>query len=48
MPVRDFSDGLDLDQVLLVRSVELLPKRDGGEYLKVVLADRTGSVPAMV
>jgi 3'-5' exoribonuclease len=48
VPVCEFTDGLDLDQVLLVRSVDVLPKRDGGEGLKVVLADRTGSVPAMV
>lgn len=48
MPVRDFTDGLDLDQVLLVRSVEPQPRRDGGECLKVVVGDRTGSVPAMV
>ncbi|UTI64893.1 OB-fold nucleic acid binding domain-containing protein [Paraconexibacter antarcticus] len=48
MPVREFTDGLDLDEVLLVRSVDRLPRRDGGEYLKVVLGDRTGSVPAMI
>ncbi len=48
MPVCDFTDGLDLDQVLLVRSVDALPRRDGREGLKVVLADRTGSVPAML
>ncbi|MCW3017526.1 MAG: hypothetical protein JWO02_4618 [Solirubrobacterales bacterium] len=48
VPVREFTDGLDLDQVLLVRSVDVHLKRDGGEYLKVVLADRTGSVPAMI
>jgi 3'-5' exoribonuclease len=48
VPVCDFTDGLDLDQVLLVRSVDVLPRRDGREGLKVVLADRTGSVPAML
>jgi 3'-5' exoribonuclease len=48
VPVREFTDGLDLDEVLLVRSVDRLPRRDGGEYLKVVLGDRTGSVPAMI
>jgi 3'-5' exoribonuclease len=46
--VRDFTDGLDLDQVLLVRQVEVRQKRDGDAYLKVVLADRTGQVPAMI
>jgi 3'-5' exoribonuclease len=48
VPVREFTDGLDLDQVLLVRSVDVQPKRDGGECLRLVLADRTGSVPAMI
>jgi 3'-5' exoribonuclease len=46
--VRDFSDGLDVDQVLLVRGAEARAKRDGGEYLRLTLADRTGSVVAMV
>ena len=48
MLVRDFTDGLDVDQVLLVREVEARLKRDGAEYLKVSFADRTGAVPAMV
>lgn len=46
--VRDFSDGLDVDQVLLVRGAEARAKRDGGEYLRLTLADRTGSVVAMI
>ena len=46
--VRDFQDGLDVDQVLLVRGAEARPKRDGGEFLRLTLADRTGSVVAMV
>ena len=46
--VRDFQDGLDVDQVLLVRAVEARSKRDGGEFLRLTLADRTGSVVAMV
>src|SRR5262249_57501437 len=36
------------DQVLLVRAAEARSKRDGGEYLRLTLADRTGSVVAMV
>jgi 3'-5' exoribonuclease len=48
VPVREITDGLDLDQVLLVRSVDWHPRRDGGECLKVVLCDRTGSVAAMI
>jgi 3'-5' exoribonuclease len=48
MLVREFEDGFDIDQVLLVRGAELRSKRDGGEYLRLTLADRTGSVVAMV
>jgi len=46
--VRDFQDGLEVDQVLLVRGAEARSKRDGGEFLRLTLADRTGSVVAMV
>jgi 3'-5' exoribonuclease len=46
--VRDFQDGFEVDQVLLVRGAEARSKRDGGEYLRLTLADRTGSVVAMV
>jgi 3'-5' exoribonuclease len=48
MLVRDLQNGADIDQVLLVREVEARQKRDGAEYLKLVVADRTGSLPAMV
>src|SRR4051812_7987338 len=48
MPVRDLEDGSDLDQVLLVRSVEVRTKKDGGEYLRLMLGDRTGALCAMV
>ncbi len=48
MLVRELRDGSDVDQVLLVREVEPRQKRDGSEFLKLVLADRTGSVPAMI
>jgi 3'-5' exoribonuclease len=48
MQVRDFADGLEIAQVLLVRDVELRRKRDGAEFLRLVLGDRTGSVPAMI
>ena len=46
--VRDLQDGSDIDQVMLVREVEARQKRDGGEFIKLSLSDRTGSVPAMV
>ena len=48
MAVRDLEDGNDLDQVLLVRSVEVRAKKDGGEYLRLMLGDKTGAVCAMV
>jgi 3'-5' exoribonuclease len=48
MLVREFTDGLDLDQVLLVREVERRAKRDGGDYLRVSLGDRSGHVAAMI
>jgi 3'-5' exoribonuclease len=48
MFVRELTDGCDIDQVLLVREVEVRQKRDGGEFLKLSLADRTGSVSAMI
>jgi 3'-5' exoribonuclease len=33
---------------LLVRDLEVRPRREGGEHLKLLLADRTGGVPAVV
>jgi 3'-5' exoribonuclease len=48
MFVNEFEDGCEVDQVLLVREVERRSKRDGGEYLRVQLGDRTGAVVAMV
>src|SRR3954462_13540113 len=45
---RDFRDGSEVDQVLGVRGAEARAKRDGGEFLRLTLADRTGSVVAMV
>jgi 3'-5' exoribonuclease len=48
MLVRDFRDGQDLDVVLLVRAAETRRKRDGGQYLRLALGDRTGQVPAVV
>jgi len=42
------SDGAELDQVLLVREAELRRRRDGAEYLRLSLGDRTGVVAAVV
>jgi 3'-5' exoribonuclease len=46
--IRDLIDGQELDQVLLVRGVEMRTKRDGAQFLKLVLGDRTGQLTAMV
>jgi 3'-5' exoribonuclease len=48
MQVREFADGCDVAQALLVRETELRTRRDGAEYLKITIGDRTGSVPAVV
>jgi 3'-5' exoribonuclease len=48
MQVREFIDGCDVSQPLVVRQVEVRRRRDGAEYLKLALGDRTGSVTAMV
>jgi len=46
--VNQLTDGQDVDIVLLVRDRQLKTKRDGGEYLKLGLADRTGSLSAII
>jgi 3'-5' exoribonuclease len=46
--VREFADGCEVAQALLVRDVEVRRRRDGGEYLKLTLGDRTGTVVAMI
>ena len=48
MEVRQFADGIEVVQALLVREVEVRSRRGGGEYLRVTLGDRTGAVPAMI
>jgi 3'-5' exoribonuclease len=48
MAVRELTDGAEIDQVLLVRAAERRQRRDGGDYLRVTLGDRTGAVTAMV
>jgi 3'-5' exoribonuclease len=46
--VRDLIDGQEMDQVLLVRRVEVRTKRDGAQFLKLSLGDRTGQLTAIV
>jgi len=48
MEVRQFADGCEVAQALLVRESELRRRREGGEYLKLLLGDRTGAVGAVV
>jgi 3'-5' exoribonuclease len=48
MQVREFTDGCEIAQVVLIRDLELRTRRDGGEYLKLTVGDRTGSVPAVI
>jgi 3'-5' exoribonuclease len=48
MQVRDLIDGQDVDLVLLVRGREERSRRDGERYLKLTLADRTGTLAAVL
>ncbi|MDP9189300.1 MAG: HD domain-containing protein [Actinomycetota bacterium] len=45
--LRELEDGEALDCVFAVRERELRQKRNGESFLKVVLADKTGTVPAI-
>jgi 3'-5' exoribonuclease len=46
--LNELTDGTEIDQVLLVKEVERRQRRDGGEYLRLQLGDRTGAVVCMV
>jgi 3'-5' exoribonuclease len=48
MLVRQLTDGQELECVLLVRERELCTRRDGSEYLRLSLGDRTGTVAAVI
>src|SRR4051812_13182114 len=48
MFVREFNDGVEIDQVLLVRGCERRSDAAGEPHLRVVLGDRTGTVPALI
>jgi 3'-5' exoribonuclease len=48
MLVNELSDGIEIDQVLLVRAIERRSRRDGADYLRLQLGDRTGAVVSMV
>jgi 3'-5' exoribonuclease len=48
MLLNELTDGMEVDQVLLVRESERRQRRDGGDYLRLQLGDRTGAVVCMV
>lgn len=48
MHVRDFADGIRVEQVLLVRGADVRCGRDGSELLKLTLGDRTGAVTGVL
>ena len=48
MLLNELTDGIEIDQVLLVREAERRSRRDGGEYLRLTLGDRTGALACMV
>jgi 3'-5' exoribonuclease len=48
MLVNELTDGTEIDQVLMVREAERRQRRDGGDYLRLQLGDRTGAVTCMV
>ncbi len=48
MQVREFHDGCLVAQSLLVRSAELRRRRNGDEFLKLTLVDRSGAVTGIL
>ncbi len=48
MLLNELTDGVEIDQVLLVREAERRRRRDGGDYLRLQLGDRSGAVACMV
>jgi 3'-5' exoribonuclease len=48
MKVREFAEGCEIQQPLLVRSAAPGRAADGREFLRLDLADRSGTVPAIV
>jgi 3'-5' exoribonuclease len=48
MLIKELTDGVEVDQVLLVRECERRQRRDGGDYLRLQLGDRTGTIACVV
>ncbi len=46
--LNELVDGMEVDQALAVREAERRQRRDGGDYLRLTLGDRSGSVACMV
>jgi 3'-5' exoribonuclease len=46
--LNELTDGTEIDQVLVVREAERRQRRDGGDYMRLQLGDRTASVSCMV
>jgi 3'-5' exoribonuclease len=46
--IADYDPNQTVDDVFLVRQKEIRPKKSGGEYLFIVLADKTGSLTAFM
>lgn len=44
--IRDFADGMTIDEVLLVRDKQVRTNRNGSAYLQMDLDDRTGTINA--
>lgn len=47
IPITDLSDGQTIDQVFQVGDKQLRVNRDGGKYILLKLADRSGTIVAM-
>jgi 3'-5' exoribonuclease len=48
MKVRQFAEGCAISQPLLVRSAELLRRREGSELLRLTLSDQSGTITSIV
>jgi 3'-5' exoribonuclease len=48
MLLNELTDGVEVEQAMLVKEAELRRRRDGGDYLRLMLGDRTGAVPCMI
>ena len=47
-PISDLDDGSSIDRVLIVGDLKRCTTRKGSDYLRLVVGDRTGSLPAVM